>query len=440
MSEQQHRIHVVTLGCSKNVVDSEALLGQLKLNDAAMAPSVEEADTVVINTCGFIEAAKQESIDAIVEAVERKKRGELSRVVVMGCLSERFRDDLRKEIPEVDAYFGSNELPAVLKDLGIDYKKELLGERFLTTPRHFAYLKISEGCDNPCSFCAIPLMRGAHRSKPLDDIIAEARQLARKGVKEIVLIGQDTTYYGLDTVRDRSLYNLLGVLNDVEGIEWIRLMYSYPAKFPVNVLDAFTDFTKVVPYIDMPVQHASDRVLKSMRRGISARALRELIGTMKERVPGLALRTTLIVGYPEETEEDFKELLSFVRDMRFHRLGVFPYSQEDGTTAYDLGDPVPAAVKEERIAAIMELQKEISTERNESLVGSVQRVLIDRQEDEFSVGRTAWDAPEIDQEVFVRRETPLQQGNFYDVRITDASEYDLHGEVETGVGGNRRKA
>ncbi len=422
------RIHVVTLGCSKNLVDSEALLGQLKLSRAPLTDDVDQADTVVINTCGFIEAAKQESINAILEAVERKKRGEIRKVVVMGCLSERFRKELQAEIPDVDSYYGSNEMPAVLADLGIDYKKELLGERLLTTPSHFAYLKISEGCDNPCSFCAIPLMRGGHRTKPMDQVLAEARQLARKGVKELILIGQDTTYYGLDTTGERNLYDLIGRLNDVEGIEWIRLMYAYPAKFPMRLLDAFRDFPALVPYIDMPVQHSSDRVLKSMRRGISSRALRELIATMQERVPGIALRTTLIVGYPAETEEAFADLLDFVRSVRFHRLGVFTYSQEEGTPAYELGDPVPPDVKEERQEAIMQAQMEIAAERNASIVGSTQRVLVDRHEGPWSIGRTAWDAPEIDQEVRVEHHTPLQVGNFYEVRITAAEEFDLTGK------------
>lgn len=423
------RIHVVTLGCSKNVVDSEALLGQLKLNQAPLTDDVDQAGTVVINTCGFIEAAKQESINAILEAVERKKRGEIRKIVVMGCLSERFRNELRAEIPDVDSYFGSNEMPAVLADLGIDYKKELVGERLLTTPSHFAYLKISEGCDNPCSFCAIPLMRGGHRTKPMDQVLSEARQLARKGVKELILIGQDTTYYGLDATGERDLYDLLGRLNDVEGIEWIRLMYAYPAKFPMRLLDAFRDFPALVPYIDMPVQHSSDRVLRSMRRGISSRALRELIAAMQDRVSGIALRTTLIVGYPTETEEDFADLLDFVKSVRFHRLGVFTYSQEEGTSAFDLGDPIPADVKEERQEAVMQAQTEIAAERNASLVGSTHRVLIDRREGPLSIGRTVWDAPEIDQEVRVEHRTPLQVGNFYDVRITSAEEFDLAGEV-----------
>ncbi|OGU72984.1 MAG: ribosomal protein S12 methylthiotransferase RimO [Ignavibacteria bacterium RIFCSPLOWO2_02_FULL_55_14] len=423
------KIHVVTLGCSKNLVDSEALMGQLRVNNAPMTGNVDDADTVVINTCGFIEAAKQESIDAILEAVGRKNRGEIGKVVVMGCLSERFRNELRAEIPEVDSYFGSNEMPKVLADLGVDYKRDLLGERLLTTPAHFAYVKISEGCDNPCSFCAIPLMRGGHRTRPMEEVLNEARGLARKGVRELIIIGQDTTYYGLDTYGERRLHDLLGGLNAIDGIEWIRLMYAYPAKFPTDLIDAFHEYPKLCRYIDIPVQHASDRVLRSMRRGITQRGLRELLLTLKERISNVALRTTLIVGYPEETDEDFRVLTEFVKEMRFHRLGVFTYSQEEGTTAYGLGDPVPLSVKEERQAEIMEIQQSISQERNEALLGTNVRMMVDRHEGEFSIGRTEWDAPEIDQEVFVRHRTPLQQGNFYDVRITETTEYDLYGDV-----------
>ncbi|HAV23748.1 MAG TPA: 30S ribosomal protein S12 methylthiotransferase RimO [Bacteroidetes bacterium] len=423
------KIHVVTLGCSKNLVDSEALMGQLRVNNAPMTGNVDDADTVVINTCGFIEAAKQESIDAILEAVGRKNRGEIGKVVVMGCLSERFRNELRAEIPEVDSYFGSNEMPKVLADLGVDYKRDLLGERLLTTPAHFAYVKISEGCDNPCSFCAIPLMRGGHRTRPMEEVLNEARGLARKGVRELIIIGQDTTYYGLDTYGERRLHDLLGGLNAIDGIEWIRLMYAYPAKFPTDLIDAFHEYPKLCRYIDIPVQHASDRVLRSMRRGITQRGLRELLLTLKERISNVALRTTLIVGYPEEMDEDFRVLTEFVKEMRFHRLGVFTYSQEEGTTAYGLGDPVPLSVKEERQAEIMEIQQSISQERNEALLGMNVRMMVDRHEGEFSIGRTEWDAPEIDQEVFVRHRTPLQQGNFYDVRITETTEYDLYGDV-----------
>ncbi len=417
------------MGCSKNLVDSESLLGQLKLNDAQLTSHVDEADTIVINTCGFIEAAKQESIDAILEAVERKKSGLTKKVVVMGCLSERFKEDLRKEIPDVDAYFGSHEMENVLGNLGIDYRKELVGERLLTTPSHFAYLKISEGCDNPCSFCAIPLMRGGHVSKPREQIVREAQALAAKGVRELILIGQDTTAYSTDVNGQRELAGLLEQISDVDGIRWIRLMYAYPAKFPLDILPVIRERQNICTYIDMPIQHISDRILRSMRRGISSRATRELIGRMREEVPGLALRTTLIVGYPGETDEDFDELLDFVRETGFHRLGVFPYSQEDGTTAYDLGDPVPQEVKNERIDAIMAVQQEVAEERNRSLIGSTVEVMADRVEDGRSIGRTEWDAPEIDQEVFMENPTPLQSGNFYNVKITDATEFDLVGEV-----------
>lgn len=417
------------MGCSKNLVDSEALLGQLKLNAAELTSDVDAADTIVINTCGFIEAAKQESIDAILEAVDKKKTGLTKKVVVMGCLSERFKEDLRKEIPDVDAYFGSHEMENVLGNLGIDYRKELVGERLLTTPSHFAYLKISEGCDNPCSFCAIPLMRGGHVSKTPGQIVEEVEGLARKGVRELILIGQDTTAYSTDVNGRRELPTLLERISDVEAIRWIRLMYAYPAKFPLDVLRVIRERENICTYIDMPIQHISDHMLKSMRRGISSRATRELISTMRAEVPGLALRTTLIVGYPGETDADFDELQDFVRETRFHRLGVFPYSQEDGTAAFGLGDPVPQEIKNERIDAIMNVQQEIVEERNRSLVGSTVEVVIDRTEDGRSVGRTEWDAPEIDQEVLVDNPTPLQRGHFYNVKITDATEFDLIAEV-----------
>ena len=423
-----NRITVVTLGCSKNVVDSEALLAQLQGNGIPLAEEVGGGGTVVINTCGFIEAAKQESIDAILEAVEKKKRGEVGRIVVMGCLSERFREDLRREIPDVDAYFGSNELPRVVADLGGDFRRELLGERMLTTPRHFAYLKVSEGCDHPCSFCAIPLMRGGHRTKPMEDVLREAGLLANKGVKELILIGQDTTSYGLDLYGSRRLAALLEALQAIEGPEWIRLMYAYPSKFPLDVLDAFARSPKMCRYLDLPIQHASDEVLRSMRRGTTARATRELLARIREAVPGVALRTTLIVGYPNETEDEFRALCDFVEETRFHRLGVFTYSHEEGTTAAPLGDPVPPAVKEERQARIMEIQQRISEERNTSLIGTTVRVLIDRTEGELSVGRTEWDAPEIDQEVIIRRAPSIRPGSFLEVRITDATEYDLDAE------------
>ena len=429
MEEKGQKISVITLGCAKNVVDSEVLLGQLKLANAIVVDDVRHADVAVINTCGFIDTAKQESIDAIIEAVELKNKGRLKRVVVMGCLSERYSKELAIEIPDVDAYVGSNKIAEVLVELGVDFKRELLGERSLTSPSHFAYLKISEGCDHPCSFCAIPLMRGLHRSKPLEEVLSEARSLASQGVKELIVIAQDSTYYGIDLYGKRRLPELLGELSSVDGIEWIRLMYAYPSKFPLEVLDAMQENPKICRYLDMPVQHASDDVLKSMRRGITNRATRELIATIKTRIPDIAMRTTLIVGYPNETEKDFDVLYDFVKNMQFHRLGVFTYSQEDGTSAHILGDPVSADVKEERKKAIMELQMEISEKRNKSLMGKKLRILVDRIEGGYAVGRTEWDAPEIDQEVFVRNNRNFVVGNFSDVRIVDAVEYDLYAEA-----------
>jgi len=419
------KINVVTLGCPKNLVDTEYLLGQLKHSSIQIVANSDEADTVIINTCGFIKDAKQESIDTIVEAVEKKKRGRLKKIVVMGCLSERFRRELAADIPEVDSFYGTNQLTAVLKDIGVDYKSELLGERFLTTPVHYAYLKISEGCDNPCSFCAIPLMRGKHRSRPIEEIMIEARMLAENGVKELIVIAQDTTYFGLDLYGERRLAKLLGELNSIDGIEWIRLMYAYPAKFPLDVIEAFQKFPKLCRYIDIPIQHTSDDVLKSMRRGLTERSTRDLLLRLKSDISGIALRTTLIVGYPNETEEDFNALCEFVKEMRFHRLGVFTYSEEEGTAAYILGDPISEEIKLERQAVVMEIQKEISMHHNESLIGKTVRVLIDSHDGEFFIGRTEWDAPEIDQEVFVRSSRILKTGTFHTVTITDAVEYDL---------------
>ncbi|MGD1043885.1 MAG: 30S ribosomal protein S12 methylthiotransferase RimO [Bacteroidota bacterium] len=428
MSEKS-KINVVTLGCPKNIVDSEYLLGQLKHSNIQLVANADDADTVVINTCGFIKDAKRESIDAIMEAVGKKNRGELKKIVVMGCLAERFKKELAAEIPEVDSYFGTNQLRDVLKDLDVDYKSELLGERFLTTPNHFAYLKISEGCDNPCSFCAIPLMRGQHRSKPIGEVVHEARLLAEKGVKELIVIAQDTTYYGLDLYGERRLAKLLGELNDIDEIKWIRLMYAYPAKFPSDVIEAFQKFPKLCRYIDIPIQHNSDSVLKSMRRGATERSTRDLLLRFKSEIHGVALRTTLIVGYPNETEDDSKALCDFVKEMRFHRLGVFTYSKEEGTAAFELDDSVSEEIKLERQAAIMEIQKDISEQYNKSLIGKTVKVLIDSQDGEFFMGRTEWDAPEIDQEVFVSSRQPLKIGTFHEVTITDAVEYDLFASV-----------
>jgi ribosomal protein S12 methylthiotransferase len=424
------------MGCAKNVVDSERLMAQLRLSNVEVTDRLEEADIAVINTCGFIEAAKQESIDMIIENVRLKAGGKLKQVYAMGCLTERYKVDLQKEIPEVDRFFGSHEMENVVRALGAEYKYELLGERYLSTPKHYAYLKISEGCDNPCSFCAIPLMRGKHTGRDMEGLLDEAKRLAEQGVKELVVIGQDTTYYGLDNGGTRSLARLLDRLTSVDGVEWVRLMYAYPAKFPLDVLETIAGNPRICKYIDMPVQHVADDVLKSMRRGISQRALRELIDTIRTRVPGIALRTTLIVGYPNETDQAFKELLDFVNDVRFDRLGVFSYSQEEGTTAYELGDPIPEGEKERRKAAIMAVQQGISEASNRELTDTTQRVLIDRMEDGMFIGRTERDAPEIDNEVFVRSSRMLAVGEFVEVDIEDATEYDLYGSVHAGTAGN----
>jgi ribosomal protein S12 methylthiotransferase len=430
-TDRNPRISVITLGCSKNIVDSEHLLAQLRLGEATLVQDVDNADIAIINTCGFIDHAKQESIDAIVEAVERKQGGKLKKVVVMGCLSERYKADLQKEIPDVDAYFGSNHLPDVLLELGVDYRRELLGERFLTTPSHFAYIKISEGCDRPCSFCAIPLMRGNHRTKPFESVLAEAETLAAGGVKELVIIGQDTTYYGLDLYGTRRLAALLEKLASLSGLEWVRLMYAYPSGFPREVLSVMNDHPTICKYIDLPLQHASDPVLKSMRRGVTEQSTRELLDAIKSTIRNVAVRTTFIVGYPNETEKDFQKLYDFVKETRFHRLGVFLYSDEDGTFAHGLGDPVPQRIKEERRDALMDLQKGISEERNGGLMGATLRILVDRHEGDLAVGRTEWDAPEIDQEVYVKNGEELKVGNFYEVKIVDAMEYDLYATAAT---------
>ena len=423
------KVHVITMGCAKNTVDSEKLLAQLGASGVTLTADPGDADITVINTCGFIDAAREESIDTLIETVRQKTDGSLKKVYAVGCLVERYHDALKKEVPELDGLFGTSQLPAVVRELGGRFRKELLGERLLTTPSHVAYLKVSEGCDHPCSFCAIPLMRGKHVSRPAEEILRETELLAAKGVREIVLIGQDTTNYGLDIDGSRTLAGLLAKIADVPGIAWVRLMYAYPAHFPLDVLDVIAGHPRVCRYIDMPVQHVSDAVLRSMRRGISRRAMLSLIETIQKRVPGIALRTTLITGYPGENEPEFSELLAFVKAARFTRLGVFTYSREESTTAWDLGDPVTAAVKERRRAAIMEAQQEISEERNTGLIGSKLRVLIDRLEDGRAVGRTEWDAPEIDNEVYVTSAHALTQGSFVEATITGATEYDLEGRV-----------
>lgn len=431
MNTRQQKINIITLGCAKNTVDSEALYSQLLHNDFALTEQIEDADIAIINTCGFIDAAKRQSVETILSAVERKTSGQLSKVYVMGCLVERYKNDLQKEIPEIDHFFGSNELPNILESLGGKYKYELLGERSVSTPNYFSYIKISEGCDNPCSFCAIPLMRGKHRTKPVEQVMDETMRLVEKGVKELIVIGQDTTYYGLDIYGERKLASLLTSLASVKELEWIRLMYAFPAKFPADILDVFKSNPKLCRYLDMPIQHAADNVLKSMRRGITRRTTENLIETIRTAVPQIALRTTLIVGYPNETEADIRELAQFIRDVKFDRLGVFTYSQEDDTTAFGLGDPVPEEEKERRKEYIMDIQREISLEKNESRIGMKTRAVIERSENGSFVGRTEWDAPEVDNEVFIPATANVRIGDFVNVTITDATEYDLYAEITT---------
>ncbi len=424
------RVNLVSLGCSKNLVDSEVLLRQFQLNGLEIINNSGKADYIIINTCGFINDAKDESIRAILEAVDLKKSGKVKKVVVMGCLSERYKSELAEEIPEVDAYFGVTDYKGVLNELGLDLKKELLGERLITTPGHFAYLKISEGCDNPCSFCAIPLIRGKHQSKPIEQILNEANYLAEKGAKEIILIAQDSTYYGLDIYGKRELARLLKELSKVKGIEWIRLLYAFPAKFPEEILDVIAKEEKICKYIDIPFQHISDKVLKSMQRGVSKRRTYELIELIRNKIPEVAIRTTLIVGYPEEGEEEFQELVDFVKDVKFDRLGVFTYSQEENTKAFELGDPIPQKIKEERKKEILRIQQEISHQKNLEKIGKRIKVLIDERIDNYVyLGRTQWDAPEVDNSVFVNTTGNIEPGNFYEVEIDDALEFDLAGQV-----------
>jgi len=423
------KIHILTLGCPKNLVDSEILMSKLK-NKFQIVEKPEKADLVVVNTCGFIDSAKQESIEKIFEMVELKEKGKVESVYVMGCLSERYKNELEKEIPEVDKFFGVEKFEEILNTLGVPDRYELLGERELLTPKHYAYLKISEGCDNPCSFCAIPLIRGKHISRPIEEIIKEAKKLAWKGVKEIIIIAQDTTYYGLDIYGKRKLPELLNRLSEIDGIEWIRLMYTFPAKFPTEVLDIMAQNPKICKYIDIPIQHISDKILKSMRRGITKRKTIELLEKIRETVPEVAMRTSLIVGYPGETEKEFEELLDFVYTFKFDRLGVFTYSQEEGTKAFELGDPVSPEEKERRMALIMNAQHDIIVEKNEKMIGRKFKVLIDRKERDFYIGRTQWDAPEIDLEVLVEG-NGIKIGNFYEVEIYDIFEYDLIGKVAT---------
>ena len=429
---RQNKVNVVTLGCSKNLVDSEVLMGQLRANqfDVTHESTKLDASIVIINTCGFIDNAKQESIDTILHYAKKKEEGKIDRLIVTGCLSERYKPDLEKEISNVDAYFGTRDLPLLLKTLGADYKHELIGERLLTTPRHFAYMKISEGCDRPCSFCAIPLMRGKHISRPMEELVTEAKHLAANGTKEILLIAQDSTYYGLDIYKDRKLPELLDKLSDVEGIEWIRLHYAFPSGFPLEILDVMRERSNICSYLDMPLQHVSDNMLKSMRRGTTREKTYALVDTIRERVPGIALRTSLIAGYPGETQQDHEDLIRFVEDVRFDRLGIFTYSHEENTHAYSLVDDVPDEVKQERAQAVMAAQEVISAELNAAKVGKEFKVLFDRKENENFVGRTEFDSPEVDNEVLVSaKNTYVRVGDFANVKITAAAEFDLFGEV-----------
>ncbi len=424
---RQKTDHMITLGCPKNQVDSEVLAAQLKANGYTLTETPEGADVAVVNTCGFIDAAKQESVETILQIAEQKKLGTLKKVVVTGCLVERYKKELQEGLKEVDAFFGTNDLKSVLNELQAEYKYDMIGDRVLTTPSHYAYLKISEGCDNPCSFCAIPLMRGKHVSRPSDEIIYETELLASKGVKELIVVGQDTTYYGLDIHGKSELPALMEKLDKVDGIEWIRLMYAYPAKFPEELLEVMRNGDKISKYIDIPIQHISDKVLKSMRRGITRHRLEELLFGIREKVPGIAIRTTLIVGYPGEGEKEFEELLQFTNDFKFDRLGAFTYSVEEGTTAAILGDPVPQEEKERRHAAIMEVQRNIIMELNAKKVGTTQKVIVDRKDEENYVGRTSQDAPEIDSEVIITSGRPLEIGEFVEVAIDESYEHDLYG-------------
>ncbi|WP_396633777.1 30S ribosomal protein S12 methylthiotransferase RimO [Maribacter sp. R86514] len=425
---KKNKINVVTLGCSKNVYDSEVLMGQLKANDKEVVHE-EEGNIVVINTCGFIANAKEQSVNTILEYVQKKEVGAVDKVFVTGCLSERYKPDLQKEIPNVDEYFGTSELPGLLKALGADYKHELIGERLTTTPKNYAYLKIAEGCDRPCSFCAIPLMRGKHKSTPIEELVTEAEKLAAKGVKELILIAQDLTYYGLDLYKKRNLAELLEALVKVEGIEWIRLHYAFPAGFPMDVLDVMNREPKVCNYLDIPLQHISDRILKSMRRGTTEAKTTKLLKEFRAAVPEMTIRTTLIVGYPGETEEDFEILKNWVIAMRFERLGCFTYSHEENTHAYTLVDDVPEEVKQERANIIMEIQSQISWELNQKKVGETFRCIIDRKEGNYFVGRTEFDSPDVDNEVLIdATEHYVKQGEFVNIKITEAADFDLYGE------------
>ncbi|WP_055435475.1 30S ribosomal protein S12 methylthiotransferase RimO [Lacinutrix algicola] len=427
-SLKKNKINVITLGCSKNVYDSEVLMGQLKASGKDVVHE-EEGNIVVINTCGFINNAKEESVNTILEYMQKKEDGDVDKVFVTGCLSERYKPDLQEQIPNVDQYFGTTELPGLLKALGADYKHELIGERLTTTPKNYAYLKIAEGCDRPCSFCAIPLMRGKHKSTPIENLVIEAEKLAANGVKELILIAQDLTYYGLDIYKKRNLAELLENLVKVEGVEWIRLHYAFPTGFPMDVLDIMNREPKICNYLDIPLQHISDSILKSMRRGTTKEKTTKLLKEFRAAVPNMTIRTTLIVGYPGETQEDFEELREWVREMRFERLGCFTYSHEENTHAFNLVDDVPQEVKQDRANEIMEIQSQISWELNQEKIGQEFKVIIDRKEGEYFIGRTEFDSPDVDNEVLINATTTyLKTGEYTTVKVTEAADFDLYAE------------
>lgn len=429
---RKNKVNVVTLGCSKNIFDSEVLMGQLKANNYEVEHESRSNDAaiVIINTCGFIDNAKEESVNTILQFANAKEKGLVEKVYVTGCLSERYKSDLEKEIPEVDAWFGTRDLPRMLKTLKADYKHELVGERILTTPQHYAYLKISEGCDRPCSFCAIPLMRGKHISTPIEQLVAQSQNLAKNGTKELIMIAQDSTYYGLDLYGKRNLAELMTKLSEVDGIDWIRLHYAFPSGFPMDVLDVMRGNPKVCNYLDMPLQHITDNMLKSMKRGTTKQKTIDLVNQIRDKVPGITLRTTLIAGYPGETEKDHEEMLRWIEDTRFDRLGIFAYSHEENTGAYALQDDVPAEVKQARTEAVMELQQGISFELNQRKVGNTCKVLFDRKEGDWFIGRTEGDSPEVDNEVLVpAKDAYVRIGDFANVKINKAEEFDLYGEV-----------
>jgi ribosomal protein S12 methylthiotransferase len=433
MKIKKDKVKIITLGCSKNLVDSEHIMAQLKAGNVELVEDEKKADTVIINTCGFIQSAKEESINTILAAVKNKENGKLKNVFVAGCLSDRYMDDLKKEIPEVDKYFGATSKPKtiyeILNSLGVDYKKNLIGERTITTPSHYAYIKISDGCDNPCAFCSIPIMRGGHISKPLNEIIDETKKLAAKGVKEIVIIGQDTTFWGLDINKKREIAKVLNGISKVDGIEWIRLMYAYPSRFPDDLFEELKENEKICKYVDIPIQHISDNMLKIMRRGTTKSNQIKVLEKLRNKVSNIAIRTTLLVGHPGETDDDFKELLDFVKEFKFDRLGVFTYSHEEGTHAGSLKDEISQKEKNRRQKLILEAQQKVSEELNRDMLNRVCKVIIDRNDSSYYIGRTYKDAPEIDQEVYIQSKSKLKIGNIYEVKIYDYEEFDLFGEI-----------